>query len=172
MRQGPVDKGTSVPAADRKPAEPDAEDEGQDRRHDEVRDRDTQCGSRHHRIVGGLVLAQRAQLSGILGVSQSARQTFPALEVKNLVAKIDFWRPAVPFIRTAFHCVLDPLGRRVVNRVVSEHKGNHGVGEGDGAWTCQRHLKALLFAQLAGLSSLREIEQALAAGRRRSTTWG
>lgn len=69
----------------------------------------------------------------------------------------------MPFIRTAFHRVLDPLDRRVVNRVVSEHKGNHGVGEGDGAWTCQRHLKALLFAQLAGLSSLREIEQALAA---------
>ena len=108
-----------------------------------------------------------AQLSGILGVSQSARQTFPVLEVKNRVAKLDFWRPAVPFIRTAFHRVLDPLDRRVVNRVanrvVSEHKGNHGVGEGDGAWTCQRHLKALLFAQLAGLSSLREIEQALAA---------
>lgn len=69
----------------------------------------------------------------------------------------------MPFIRTAFHRVLEPLDRRVVNRVVSEHKGNHGVGEGDGAWTCQRHLKALLFAQLAGLSSLREIEQALAA---------
>jgi hypothetical protein len=50
-----------------------------------------------------------------------------------------------------------------VKRIVDEHNGNRGVGEKDGAWTCQRHLKALLFAQFAGLKSLREIEQALAA---------
>jgi putative transposase len=87
----------------------------------------------------------------------------PAIQAKNLVAKLDFWRSAVPFIPTAFQRLLEPLGRRVVNRVVAAHKGNHGVGEGDNAWTCQRHLKALLFAQLCGLNSLREIEQALAA---------
>src|SRR5690606_20551923 len=100
---------------------------------------------------------------GISGVSQCARQTLPAIQAKNLVAKLDFWRSAVPFIPTAFQRLLEPLGRRVVNRVVAAHKGNHGVGEGDNAWTCQRHLKALLFAQLCGLNSLREIEQALAA---------
>jgi putative transposase len=69
----------------------------------------------------------------------------------------------VPFVSTAFHRLVEPLDRRVVARVVAGHKGNRGVGEGAGAWTCQRHLKALLFAQLAGLNSLREIEQALAA---------
>jgi len=69
----------------------------------------------------------------------------------------------VPYLRTAFQRLLEPLDRRVVNRIVAAHDGNRGVGEGDRAWTCQRHLKALLFAQFAGLSSLREIEQALAA---------
>ncbi len=69
----------------------------------------------------------------------------------------------MPFIPTAFHRLLEPLDRRVVKRIVDEHNGNRGVGEKDGAWTCQRHLKALLFAQFAGLRSLREIEQALAA---------
>lgn len=69
----------------------------------------------------------------------------------------------MPFVCTAFHRLLEPLDRRVVARVVAAHDGNRGVGEGPGAWTCHRHLKALLFAQLAGLNSLREIEQALAA---------
>lgn len=69
----------------------------------------------------------------------------------------------MPFSPTAFHRLLEPLDRRVVARVVARHKGDHGVGGGDKAWTCQRHLKALVFAQLAGLHSLREIEQALAA---------
>lgn len=69
----------------------------------------------------------------------------------------------MPFIPTAFQRLLEPLDRRVVSRAVARHDGNRGVGEGDNAWTCQRHLKALLFAQLAGLNSLREIEQALAA---------
>mgnify|MGYP002032940950 CR=1 FL=1 len=50
-----------------------------------------------------------------------------------------------------------------MNRIVSEHDGNKGVGDGDKAWTCQRHLKSLLFAQFAGLNSLREIEHALSA---------
>ncbi len=66
----------------------------------------------------------------------------------------------MPFLRTAFHRLLEPLDRRVVNRIVDAHAGNRGVGDG---WTCQRHLKSLLFAQFAGLSSLREIEQALSA---------
>jgi len=69
----------------------------------------------------------------------------------------------VPFLPTAFHRLLEPVDRRIVTRIVDDHNGNHGVGTGPGAWTCQRHLKALLFAQFAGLNSLREIEQALAA---------
>lgn len=69
----------------------------------------------------------------------------------------------MPFVSTAFRRLLEPLDRRVVARMVAEHRGNRGVGEGNGAWTCQRHLKALLFGQLAGLESLREIEQGLAA---------
>jgi hypothetical protein len=75
---------------------------------------------------------------------------------------IDFWRSAVPFVDSVFRRLLEPLDRRVVNRIVTAHDGNRHVGEGAGAWTCQRHLKALLFAQLAGLDSLREIEEALA----------
>ena len=69
----------------------------------------------------------------------------------------------MPFLPTAFHRLLEPLDRRIVDRVVDRHNGNHGVGSRAGAWTCQRHLKAMLFAQFAGLNSLREIEQALAA---------
>jgi hypothetical protein len=67
------------------------------------------------------------------------------------------------FTPTAFHRLLEPLDRRILARTVDKHNGNHGVGAGAGAWTCQRHLKALLFAQFAGLKSLREIEQALAS---------
>jgi len=93
----------------------------------------------------------------------SARQTAPGFQGQNHVAKLDFRRPAVPFISTAFQRLLEPVDRRVLARLVAAHDGNRGVGEGRGAWTCQRHFKALLFAQLAGLSSLREIEQALAA---------
>ncbi len=69
----------------------------------------------------------------------------------------------MPHLRTAFHRLLEPLDRRVVNRIVTTHDGNRGVGGGDNAWTCQRHLKGLLFAQFAGLDSLRVIEQGLAA---------
>jgi putative transposase len=54
------------------------------------------------------------------------------------------------------------LDRRVVARAVAAHAGDRGVGGGDNAWTCERHLKALLFAQFAGLKSLREIVAALA----------
>jgi hypothetical protein len=57
---------------------------------------------------------------------------------------------------------LEPLNQRTLRLVVDRHDGNRGVGEKPGAWTCQRHLKTLLFAQFAGLQSLREIEQALA----------
>jgi IS4 transposase len=57
---------------------------------------------------------------------------------------------------------LEPLDRRVIARAVRAHGGDHGVGRGDQAWTCERHLKALLFAQLAGLKSLREIVEGLA----------
>jgi hypothetical protein len=69
----------------------------------------------------------------------------------------------VPFVVSVFGRILEPLDRRVVNRAVLTHDGNRNVGEGEGAWTCQRHLKALLFAQLAGLSSLREIVEGLAS---------
>jgi hypothetical protein len=66
-------------------------------------------------------------------------------------------RPAVPHIRTAFHRLLEPLDRRIIARAVAAHGGDHGVGGGDNAGTCERHLKSLLFAQWAGLSGLREI---------------
>jgi putative transposase len=69
----------------------------------------------------------------------------------------------VPHLSSAFHRLVEPLSRRVINRVVERHRGNRGVGSGEGAWTCQRHLKTLLFAQFAGLNSLRDIEQATAA---------
>lgn len=69
----------------------------------------------------------------------------------------------MPFNRSAYHHLLGPLDRRVINRIVAAHRGNHGVDGGDNAWTCQRHLKAMLFAQLAGLKSLREIAEGLAA---------
>ena len=69
----------------------------------------------------------------------------------------------MPYFPSAFNRLLEPLDRRLLARVVDKHSGNHGVGDGDGAWTCQRHLKTLLFAQVAGLESLREITEALAA---------
>ena len=69
----------------------------------------------------------------------------------------------MPFAPNAFHRLLEPLDRRVLKQIVERHEGDHGVGEGPKAWTCQRHLKAMLFGQLAGLCSLREIEQGLAA---------
>ena len=67
----------------------------------------------------------------------------------------------MPFMRSAFADLLEPLDRRAVARAVGAHGGDHGVGAGDNAWTCERHLKALLFAQFAGLKSLREIVEAL-----------
>ncbi|MGH6739728.1 MAG: DUF4372 domain-containing protein, partial [Bradyrhizobium sp.] len=58
---------------------------------------------------------------------------------------------------------MEPLDRRVIARVVAAHQGDHGVGRGDNAWTCERHLKSLLFAQWAGLTSLRQIVARLGA---------
>jgi putative transposase len=69
--------------------------------------------------------------------------------------------PAMPFMRSAFARLLEPLDRRMMARAVRVHDGDHGVGSGDQAWTCERHLKALLFAQFAGLTSLRQIVEAL-----------
>lgn len=69
----------------------------------------------------------------------------------------------MPFMRSAFARLLEPLDRRVVGRAVRAHDGDHGVGGGDNAWTCERHLKSLLFAQFAGLKSLREIVEGLGA---------
>lgn len=51
----------------------------------------------------------------------------------------------------------------MMKQVVARHGGDHGVGEGARAWGCIRHLRTLLFAQLTGLNSLREIEHGLAA---------
>jgi putative transposase len=51
-------------------------------------------------------------------------------------------------------------------RAVAAHAGDHGVGHGDNAWTCERHLKTLLFAQWTGLTSLRQIVVALSAQSR------
>jgi putative transposase len=51
----------------------------------------------------------------------------------------------------------------MVARAVAAHDGDHGVGSGDNAWTCERHLKSLLFAQWEGLTSLREIVAGLGA---------
>ena len=67
----------------------------------------------------------------------------------------------MPFTRSAFAGLLEPLDRRVIARAVKEHDGDHGVGSGDHAWTCERHLKTLLFAQFAGVKSLREIIEGL-----------
>jgi len=69
----------------------------------------------------------------------------------------------VPYSRSAFSEALEPLDRRVLRRIVEQNSGDHGVGHGANAWTCIRHLKALLFAQLAGLTSLREIVEGLSA---------
>ena len=72
----------------------------------------------------------------------------------------------MPYSPTAFHRLLEPLDRRVIARAVAAHGGDHGVGRGDHAWTCERHLKSLLFAQVAGLTSLRQIVTGLGANSR------
>ena len=63
----------------------------------------------------------------------------------------------MPFIPSSFQRLMEPLDRRLLARAVARHEGDRGVGSGDNAWTCARHLKALVFAQVAGLGSLREI---------------
>src|SRR5215467_10964615 len=75
-------------------------------------------------------------------------------------------RSAVPHSRSAFHELLKPLDRRMIARTVAAHDGDHGVGSGYNAWTCERHLKSLLFAQWQGLTSLREIVAGLVAHSR------
>jgi hypothetical protein len=65
-------------------------------------------------------------------------------------------RSAVPYRRTAFDRLLEPLDHRMVARAVAAPAGDRGVGGGARAWTCERHLKSLLFAQWAGLTRLRE----------------
>ena len=72
----------------------------------------------------------------------------------------------MPYTPTAFQRLLEPLDRRMMARAVAAHDGDHGVGRGDNAWTCERHLKSLLFAQLAGLTSLRQIVTGLGAHSR------
>ena len=72
----------------------------------------------------------------------------------------------MPHSRTAFHELLKPLDRRMIARTVAAHDGDHGVGSGDNAWTCERHLRSLLFAQWQGLISLREIVAGLGAHSR------
>ena len=69
----------------------------------------------------------------------------------------------MPYQPNAFQRILEPIDRRIFGDIVAAHDGNRGVGNGPWAWTCQRHLKALLFAQLAGLNSLREVVEALSA---------
>lgn len=69
----------------------------------------------------------------------------------------------MPHVASVFSQLMKPLDRRRLNSIVSAHDGDHGVGSGPNAWTCIRHLRTMLFAQLAGLNSLREIEQGLAA---------
>ena len=72
----------------------------------------------------------------------------------------------MPHSRSAFHHLLEALDRRLIARAVAAHGGDHGVGNGDNAWTCERHLKCLLFAQWAGLTSLRQIVAGLGAHSR------
>lgn len=75
-------------------------------------------------------------------------------------------RSAVPYTPTAFQRLLEPLDRRMIARAVAAHDGDYGVGRGENAWTCERHLKSLLFAQVAGLISLRQIVAGLGAHSR------
>ena len=69
----------------------------------------------------------------------------------------------MPHRVSVFSRLLEPLDRRALNRIVAAHDGDRGVGSGANAWTCVRHLRTMLFAQFAGLNSLREVEQGMAA---------
>ena len=67
----------AAPAADRQPAELDAEDQGQQRRHDEVRDGDADHGQRHHRVVGQLFCRSAATMPARMP-KQDGQQHAPA----------------------------------------------------------------------------------------------
>jgi putative transposase len=69
----------------------------------------------------------------------------------------------VPHFPSALNRLLEPLDGREMRRIVAHHDGDHGVGSGPRSWSCIRHLKALLFAQFSGLSSLRELCDGMAA---------
>jgi putative transposase len=69
----------------------------------------------------------------------------------------------VPHFPSALNRLLEPFDGREMRRIVAHHDGDHGVGSGPRSWTCIRHLKALLFAQFSGLSSLRELCDGMAA---------
>src|SRR5204862_4616146 len=89
------------------------------------------------------------------------QQTAGRFAARNRVANMVPEPSAMPFMPSAFARLLEPLDRREVARAVRAHDGDHGVGVGENAWSCERHLKALLFAQFAGLKSLREIVEGL-----------
>ncbi len=69
----------------------------------------------------------------------------------------------MPHHPSAFNRLLEPLDGREVRRIVARHGGDHGVGSGPRALTCVRQLRMLLFAQVTGLSSLRELCEGLLA---------
>lgn len=69
----------------------------------------------------------------------------------------------MPHTLSAFNRLLEPLDGREVRRIVARHSGDHGVGSGPRALTCVRQLRMLLFAQVTGLSSLRELCEGLLA---------
>lgn len=69
----------------------------------------------------------------------------------------------MPHTLSAFNRLLEPLDGREVRRIVARHSGDHGVGCGPRALTCVRQLRMLLFAQVTGLSSLRELCEGLLA---------
>src|SRR5258706_7874126 len=120
--------------------------------------------SRQRRSPSIVIPAKAHSCPGFGWVSQNARQTASRFAARNRVAKHHSWeRSAVPYMRSSFSRLLEPLDRRVVARLVAEHRGDHGVGKGEHAWTCERHLKTLLFAQWAGLRSLREMVAGLSS---------
>ena len=48
----------------------------------------------------------------------------------------------MPFRLTVFGRIVEPLDGRQVKRIAARHNGDRGVGNGDRAWRCERHLKA------------------------------
>jgi putative transposase len=105
-------------------------------------------------------------LSGIFAGGCGARQTNPRSWAKIVLPNM-ILRSAVPHIPTAFEQLVKLLDRRSIARAVAAHDGDRGVGTGENAWGCERHLKALLFAQVARLSSLRHLVEGMAPHSRR-----